>query len=77
MTRRLRRVYCRRRGHDWFPNLTSEFLALVDVCLRCHERRYIEPWGTCLDGTHPIATHYRWDGETVRTVAHGECLGPR
>lgn len=50
---------CRRKGHDWFPDReeASEFIVITQVCLRCHARRALLPWGECLGG-HPIREHY-------------------
>ena len=53
---------CRRKGHQWFPDApVSEYLCLVDVCLRCGDIDIKKPWGMCLGG-HPLADHYDDDG---------------
>lgn len=65
---------CRRKGHDWFLNhRQSEFIVLVDLCLRCREKRFTMPYGECLNG-HPLADH--WDPETGAQRFVPTCAGP-
>lgn len=49
---------CARRGHDWLMEERghSEFVPVLDACLRCGERRVIPPWGLCMCGA-PYAEH--------------------
>lgn len=70
---RLARWVCSRKGHQWFPNVRSEFLPTADTCLRCHERRAHLPTAQCLGG-HPLAEHYDATGQPVR---HATCPVPR
>lgn len=65
---------CKRKGHDWFPNLgMREFVPQQDICLRCGTVRTLLPYGTCLGG-HPLAEHYDDEGHMV---PHRWCPGPR
>ena len=69
----LRARRCRRRGHDWFPNLVArEFIPTADLCFRCRARRTLLPWGRCITG-HPIADHYDPRGNLIAVAG---CAGP-
>lgn len=69
------RRQCRHNGHDWWPEVCSEFIPTTDVCLRpgCDEIRVHLPTADCLGG-HPLTEHYT---EWGHPKGHPTCPGPR
>jgi hypothetical protein len=60
----LRGWTCRRKGHKWFPNFTSEVFPITSVCLRCPEKK-----------TEPPTNHPGWEklfGEIEDEIKKGE-----
>lgn len=43
MIRSLRGLRCKRKGHKWFPNFTSEIFPVKQVCLRCPAEKVDPP----------------------------------